>query len=319
MLNKTDAIKQMNEWGASHKAFYFFTDFLGEKVYLTDKKKSQEVLFSFHEGDNVSTSLIPTLLFEKEPCTLNSFEHAFNKVIDHIKYGNSFLTNLTFKTPISTNLLLTEIFHNSRAKYKVLTESFTCFSPETFVKTANGFIYSHPMKGTIDATTPDAEKVILKDQKETAEHVTIVDLIRNDLSQISSEVSVTKFRYIDEVITHEKKLLQVSSEIRGLLPKNWESQLGELLFRLLPAGSITGAPKPQTIEIIQEAESYERGFYTGICGYFDGKNLDTGVMIRFIEQEGDQLYFKSGGGITSFSNLESEYQEMIDKIYVPLY
>jgi para-aminobenzoate synthetase component 1 len=85
----------------------------------------------------------------------------------------------------------------------------------------------------------------------------------------------------------------------------------------LPAGSISGAPKPKTLEIIKKIEDYERGFYTGICGYFDGNALDTGVMIRFIEQEGDQLFFKSGGGITSFSDAKTEYQEMIDKIYLP--
>ena len=68
-----------------------------------------------------------------------------------------------------------------------------------------------------------------------------------------------------------------------------------------------------------EAERYERGFYTGIAGYFDGERLDSTVMIRFIEQADGKFYFKSGGGITAKSNLESEYNEMIQKVYVPLY
>jgi hypothetical protein len=98
------------------------------------------------------------------------------------------------------------------------------------------------------------------------------------------------------------------------LPENFYSRLGDILFALLPAGSITGAPKPKTMEIIEQAEGYERGFYTGICGWFDGENLDSAVMIRFIEQEGEQLIFKSGGGITSQSDLNKEYEELIPKI-----
>ena len=72
-------------------------------------------------------------------------------------------------------------------------------------------------------------------------------------------------------------------------------------------------------DIIARAETYERGFYTGITGYFDGENLDSAVMIRFIEQRGDKLYFKSGGGITCKSDLKSEYNEMKQKVYVPIY
>ena len=73
------------------------------------------------------------------------------------------------------------------------------------------------------------------------------------------------------------------------------------------------------MDIIEEAENYERGFYTGIMGYCDGRTLDSAVMIRFLEQEGENLYYKSGGGITSKSDLQSEYNEMIQKIYVPIY
>ena len=73
------------------------------------------------------------------------------------------------------------------------------------------------------------------------------------------------------------------------------------------------------MSIIEEAEGYERGFYTGVMGYCDGKNLDSAVMIRFIEQEAGRLYYKAGGGITSKSDLQSEYNEMIQKIYVPIY
>ena len=73
------------------------------------------------------------------------------------------------------------------------------------------------------------------------------------------------------------------------------------------------------MEIIREAETYERGFYTGVMGYFDGETLDSAVMIRFLEQDGDRFIFKSGGGITFQSRARDEYEEMISKIYVPIY
>jgi len=81
---------------------------------------------------------------------------------------------------------------------------------------------------------------------------------------------------------------------------------------------VTGAPKKKTVEIINEIENYNRGYYTGVFGFYDGNDLDCGVMIRFIEKENDQLYFKSGGGLTFQSDAKTEYQELIDKIYVPI-
>lgn len=176
------------------------------------------------------------------------------------------------------------------------------------------------MKGTIDASLPHADERLLNDPKETAEHATITDLIRNDLSRFAREVTVTRFRYLDKLHTHQGVLWQMSSEIRGRLPHDCHEQLGDLFFSMLPAGSISGAPKKKTVEIIREAENYRRGFYTGVMGYFDGMNLDSAVMIRFLEQ-GDNgvMAFKSGGGITFQSDAHNEYEEMKQKIYVPIY
>jgi para-aminobenzoate synthetase component 1 len=173
------------------------------------------------------------------------------------------------------------------------------------------------MKGTIDAGIPNATEKILNDQKELAEHVTIVDLIRNDLSSVTKNVEVTRFRYIDELITNDKKLLQVSSEIMGDVPEHFHSKLGDILVNLLPAGSVSGAPKQKTLEIIRRAEVEKRGYYTGVLGIFDGQNFDSGVMIRFIEKTGGEYCYRSGGGITTQSVLEKEYQEVIAKVYVP--
>ena len=91
-----------------------------------------------------------------------------------------------------------------------------------------------------------------------------------------------------------------------------------MLLKMLPAGSISGAPKDKTVAIIEDVEVIPRNYYTGIAGIFDGKNLDCGVCIRFIEQEQNALYFRSGCGITSMSDPLLEYNEMINKIYVPV-
>jgi para-aminobenzoate synthetase component 1 len=192
------------------------------------------------------------------------------------------------------------------------------FSPETFIQIKEGKIFAYPMKGTIDAEVENAATILLNDEKERAEHVTIVDLIRNDLSQVASQVQVTRFRYLDHIKTNSGSLLQASSEISGILPVDYYCHLGDIMVSLLPAGSICGAPKPKTIEIIQQAEEEERGYYTGVIGYFDGTNLDSGVMIRFIENVDGQYYYRSGGGITTQSKMEAEYQETIHKIYVPV-
>jgi len=158
----------------------------------------------------------------------------------------------------------------------------------------------------------------MADEKEMAEHVMVVDLLRNDLGMVAEKVRVKRFRYIDKIVTADKTLLQVSSHIEAKLDEEWPSRLGEIMDALLPAGSITGTPKKRTCEIIESVESHERGFFTGVFGVCDGKKLWSAVMIRYIERTSDGLVYKSGGGITIDSDPQSEYREMIDKVYFPL-
>ncbi len=127
--------------------------------------------------------------FQKFPIKLDQYRQAFDKVMNHIRFGNTYLLNLTFKTKIQTRLSLPEIFELSNAPYKLIyKDQFVVFSPEAFVKIEGNTISSYPMKGTIDAGIQDAETVLLNDRKELAEHNTIVDLIRNDLSMVSKNV-----------------------------------------------------------------------------------------------------------------------------------
>ncbi|MEA5403654.1 aminodeoxychorismate synthase component I [Arcicella sp. DC2W] len=317
------AIEQMNLLGRDRKPFLFIIDYEMKKpiVLPLEEVEKEDILYKVGNKSNFNFEkelLEKPFYLEKYPISFQEYQQSFDIVKRHLMRGNSFLVNLTKPTPIKVNLSLKEIFERSSAQYQLYFKNqFVLFSPEIFVKIKDGIISSHPMKGTISANVPNAETEILNNKKELAEHATIVDLIRNDISMVAEKVWVERFRYISKVQTSEGDLLQVSSEICGKLPENFHQEIGSLLFKLLPAGSICGAPKPQTLAIIEEAENYERGYYTGVFGIFDGENLDSSVMIRFIEKtKNNSLIFKSGGGITVFSDEHSEYQEMIDKVYL---
>lgn len=257
--------------------------------------------------------------FESVP--VDKYKKSFDKIIENIKSGNSYLTNLTFASKFSSKSSLKEIYEISDAKFKLyFKDRFICFSPERFINIKDNKIYTYPMKGTIDAKIKDAKKKILADKKEMAEHVMVVDLLRNDLSMVGTNITVEKFRYIDTIKAGDRELLQVSSKISADLKEDWSDNLGDIVTTLLPAGSITGTPKRKTVEIIKEIEDYERGFFSGVFGVYDGESLDSGVMIRFIEKtkSGDLIY-KSGGGITIDSKVQSEYDEMKEKVYVPVF
>lgn len=317
------AVSLMNLFGSQRRPFLFAVDFLMKHPFAIPLEEVNPDLMLFDFGGVTNAGYCTydpsrPFLFDKKAVDYSVYKAAFDTVISHLQYGNTYLLNLTLPTQLSTDLSLDEIFYRSRAPYKLcLRDYFVVFSPEMFVRIENGRIESHPMKGTIDASLPDAQTRVLTDAKEIAEHYTIVDLIRNDLNRVALNVRLGRFRFITRVTTNQKELLQVSSSITGELSGDYLSNLGNILFSLLPAGSVSGAPKKKTIEIILETENYERGWYTGVCGIFDGKTLNSGVMIRYIEKNNNQFWFKSGGGITINSQVDKEYSELIDKVYVP--
>jgi para-aminobenzoate synthetase component I len=314
-------IDLMNRYGADKEPFLFIIDFDFKHPEIHKLNSIPAgIKFSTPLVSNVSDSLmnpVPVPL-QISPVGFIRYSAAFENVQKSINLGKSYLLNLTFPTEVKTDLSLADIFFAGSAKYKLLYyNSFVVFSPEIFVRIQDGFIKSFPMKGTIDANVKDAENVILNDVKEEAEHNTIVDLIRNDLSAVADKVRVTRYRYVERIRKLSGDLLQVSSEITGELRKGYEKNLGSIIAGMLPAGSVTGAPKKETLRIIKENENYKRGWYTGVFGVFNGTILDSGVMIRFIERDGEKMFFKSGGGITSQSDPVKEYEELLTKIYVP--
>lgn len=314
----------MDELSLKRVPYFFVIDFLSENVeiYPENEIEKSGLIIDFQSFSTIKNvpELNKKIAWKSFPETLESFKKGFDKVQKNIRLGNSYLVNYTRKTEIETNLDLKEIFYHSDAKYKVFYKDFfVFFSPETFVKIVDNKILTYPMKGTIDASLENASEILKNDKKEKAEHYTVVDLLRNDLSMVADDVHVEQFQQIDFIKTRQKDLYAMSSEISGIVKPEFDGKIGSIMQKLLPAGSILGAPKPKTLEIILDAEGYDRGYYTGVCGWFDGKNVDSCVMIRFIEKEGDKLYFKSGGGITHMSKLEDEYQEMKNKIYVPIH
>ena len=308
---------KLNYYGSLKEPFLFIIDFdLKNYDIILLKDLPNDIKYSMSSDNKVKQD---NHQINKESIELAVYKRMFDKVQSNILDGNCYLLNLTTQTKIDTSLTLKEIFNKADAKFKLYyKDKFVCFSPERFVKIINNKIFTYPMKGTIDASIKDAKNNILNNPKELAEHTMVVDLLRNDLSIISKNVKVDKFRYIDKIKAGKKELLQVSSEISGELENDWHSHLGDILVSLLPAGSITGTPKRSATKLIKEIENMDRGYFTGVFGVYDCKTLDSAVMIRFIEKLDDgNLIYKSGGGITSDSDMEDEYNEMIDKVYIP--
>lgn len=323
-LDKEKFIVKADKLAGEGKAFLFIINFDFSKTFIIEKEDidPEYVLVHLpgfsnsdhakHEGRNIEIKSFPV--------DFHTYKEVFDQAQKEFVYGNTYLLNLCFETKIELNTGLIEIFNSSKAPYKLyLKDQFVLFSPERFVRIENGRIFTNPMKGTLVKKDENSAQQLLDDFKEGAEHATITDLLRNDLSKVAYGVSVDRYRYIDEIKTGDEILLQASSQISGTLLPEFENRPGSLFAEILPAGSISGAPKQKTVEIIHRLENFNRDFYTGVFGYFDGKNLDSAVMIRFIQKTGDDYVYKSGGGITSMSEAEKEYNELKQKIYVPVH
>lgn len=333
--SQDEAIQRMNRLGQAHAPFFFAIDFEMNRCIVEPLAdlNPDECLFRFKHLTNEPagiadvSQILPceddedaALLLKPVLPSFETYQKAFQEVKSGLLRGDSFLCNLTCRVPISTTLSLPTIYQCASAPYKLwLKDTCVCFSPEPFVHIDENEIRSFPMKGTIADTDSDSLNRLMNNAKEQAEHATIVDLIRNDLSIVATDVQVEHYRYAERIEASRGAIWQTSSAIKGTLPQRWRDTIGTLMFKLLPAGSITGAPKRRTVEIIQSAEGIERGYYTGVMGCFMDDVLLSSVMIRFVEQGLDgKLYYRAGGGITANSDARAEYEEINQKIYVPL-
>ena len=326
MNEDTDAMlawaTRLNQFGRVRRPCFFVVDFERRRPRLWGLTDPALPWFSFPASSKEPAApgdLVRPHLYAQHLSQFD-FRQAFDVVQSGLRRGDSFLTNLTFPVPIQLNCGLRDVYFQSQAKYRVLLRNeFVCFSPETFITISpEGYVESRPMKGTALDTKGDRES-LLTSGKEVAEHATIVDLIRNDLSMVAERVRVSDYRYFHKISTSRRGLVQTSSNIGGRLPDDWRDGLGDTMARLLPAGSVSGAPKAATVALIERAEGRPRGYYCGIAGYFDGNSLDTCVLIRFIERQADGSYFfRSGGGITARSRWQDELAELRAKVRIPL-
>ena len=188
-------------------------------------------------------------------------------------------------------------------------------SPETMVKLTNGKLMTFPVAGTRQRgksieEDQALEKELLADEKECAEHNMLVDLARNDLGRISEYGSV---KVVDYMAIHRfSKVMHIASTVVGDLAKG--KTCGDTIEALLPAGTLSGAPKFRACEIIDELEPVARGVYGGAIGYMDfSGNLDVCIAIRTAVKKGKKVYVQAGAGIVADSIPENEYQECANK------
>lgn len=188
-------------------------------------------------------------------------------------------------------------------------------SPETLVKLEDGVLHTFPLAGTRPRGKDQAEdqrleRELLSDEKELAEHNMLVDLGRNDLGKISKFGSVDVEKYMS--IERYSHVMHIGSTVRGEIREDKDAL--DAIDAILPAGTLSGAPKIRAMEIINELENNKRGIYGGAIGYIDFTgNLDTCIAIRIAFKKNGKVFVRSGAGIVADSVPENEYQECINK------
>lgn len=188
-------------------------------------------------------------------------------------------------------------------------------SPETLVKLENGILHTFPLAGTRPRGKNEAEdraleKELLSDEKELAEHNMLVDLGRNDLGRVSAfgTVQVEKLHTIER-FSH---VMHIGSTVRGKISPNYDAL--DAIRAVLPAGTLSGAPKIRACQLIGELEQNKRGIYGGAIGYIDFTgNMDTCIAIRIAYKKNGRVFVRSGAGIVADSVAEKEYEECINK------
>ena len=188
-------------------------------------------------------------------------------------------------------------------------------SPETLVKLKHGALHTFPLAGTRPrGRTPEEdialEQELLSDPKELAEHNMLVDLGRNDLGRISEFGTVELEKYMQ--VERYSHVMHIGSTVRGKLRADKDAV--DAIASVLPAGTLSGAPKLRACEIIQELENNKRGIYGGAIGYIDlAGNMDTCIAIRLAFKKNGHVFVRSGAGIVADSKPENEYRECIQK------
>lgn len=269
-------------------------------------------------SDYVREPLVPTPSFTKE-----QFEQAVLKVQDYIQAGDVFQVNLSVRqeiplsvTPWSIYCVLRELNPSPYMGYLHYDDyQIICGSPELLIKIKDRTISTRPIAGTRPRGQNREDdlrlaKELIENEKERAEHIMLVDLERNDLGRVCKfgTVQVTDLMVIEEY----SHVMHIVSHIEGELAH--EKSSFDAIRASFPGGTITGAPKVRTMEIIEELEPVKRGLYTGSIGWigFNG-DIELNIVIRTLLAKGDIGYVQAGAGVVIDSKPEAEYYESLKK------
>lgn len=288
----------------SNKPLLYFEIYKSIKPYTTTKATSF-IDISLASNINFKDYLADIKAIRDEISLGNTYE---------LNYSIDFSLSCGFKSLSKANLkkLFNYLLNFQKTKYCAFIynefEAILSFSPELFFRKINNRIITKPMKGTIErGSNPklDRENKLLlqNDIKNRAENVMIVDLLRNDLSKISSLVKTTKLFHIESYASVYQMTSQVESRLRDNI------NLYDIFEALFPCGSISGAPKISTMELISKLERHERGVYCGAIGYLNKDEIIFSVPIRILQVRDDNISYKSGGAIVWDSNAKDEWEE----------
>ena len=255
----------------------------------------------------------------KPTINLSQYRNLITAIKSELKAGNSYQINLTMKNffeihknPIDSYLQIRNYAKPQYGYYlNIGKQQILSFSPEQFFYTDNDFIYTYPMKGTIKRSENNLvdnqlKKNLYDSIKDKAEHIMIVDLLRNDLGKICKYGSVK----VEDLFSIESypTVHQMVSCVLGEMKKN--IKYSDIFKALCPGGSITGAPKESSMKIIDRLENYNRGLYTGNIGYIDNdKNMHFNIAIRTMIVNQNKAKYCVGGGIVWDSDYKHEWEE----------
>lgn len=317
----------------NYEAGFLFEKKLSTLISSEDEKLIQFFFFTKNETIKIKSSKIILNEFNEEKYSISGFQlnrsksqftEDIKKIKHYIKEGDTYQVNYTvkgqFKFSGSYSSFFQKLLFNQSAKYSAFINNKDDFiislSPELFFHTKGKNIVSHPMKGTSrrsNSIQSDlvAESELKTSEKNLAENVMIVDLIRNNLGRICRYGSVR----VPELFRIEKyeSLFQMVSEVQGVLKK--KITIKDIVENIFPCGSVTGAPKIRTMEIIKEIEKNKRDIYTGSIGLITPKEIKMNVAIRTIKinKETRNGVMGLGSGIVWDSDPINEYEEVILK------
>ncbi|MCL2323101.1 MAG: anthranilate synthase component I [Oscillospiraceae bacterium] len=312
-------------------------DHYSQKIVLIVNIRTEDLESQYENGiaqlkylkDLIKTGIpeepaIPKLKSEfKSLFTKNEFCHMVNRAKEHIKEGDIFQVVLSNRFEANFEGSLFDTYRVLRtinpSPYMFYFSSkdleIAGASPETLVKLQNGKLFTFPLAGTRPKGITDEEdllleKELLKDEKELSEHNMLVDLGRNDLGKISKFGTVKVEKYMS--VLRFSHVMHIGSTVSGEILEDKVSL--DAINAVLPAGTLSGAPKIRAMQIISELEQNKRGIYGGAIGYLDFTgNMDTCISIRIAYKKNGKVFIRSGAGIVADSNPESEYQECLNK------